>query len=87
MNASPRLNVAIAGFGWWGQHMVRRLKDNEKISVAAVIEPDPARHAEIAAHDLRHLVDFDLALAQCTRRRWCARQRPANMFSVKSRWA
>lgn len=66
MNASPRLNVAIAGFGWWGQHMVRRLKDNEKIDVAAIVEPDPARHAEIAAHDLRHLVDFDLALADVT---------------------
>jgi len=56
------LNIAIAGFGWWGQHMAKRLKDNNRFSIAAIIEPDDARDKDIADAGLSRLTSIDQAL-------------------------
>ena len=61
-NPKP-LTVAIAGFGWWGQHMAKRLKQNPKISVTAIIEPDESRLPDIKAAGLIRLASIDEALA------------------------
>ncbi len=62
MSMPQRLNFAIAGFGWWGQHMARRLVGNRRINVAAIIEPDMSRTADIAGLGLQHLTQFDQVL-------------------------
>jgi len=56
-------NIALAGFGWWGQHISRRLKDHPKIAITAVVEPNAANHDAVrtAGHDV--YTDFDAALA------------------------
>lgn len=41
--------IAVAGFGWWGQHIVNRLKLTEGFSVLAVIEPNENVHDNIRA--------------------------------------
>jgi len=57
------INVAIAGFGWWGQHMVRRLKSHSTINVRFVIDPAEDRRAQIEEQGLRAVAEFDAALA------------------------
>jgi len=61
-NRKP-LNIAIAGFGWWGQHMAKRLKQNSRFSVAAIVEPDENRSNDIKAVGLNRLKSIDEALA------------------------
>ena len=61
-NPEP-LRIAIAGFGWWGQHMAKRLKQNSKIMVTAIVEPDDNRINEIKAAGLKRLTSIDEALA------------------------
>jgi len=62
MNNSKTLNIAIAGFGWWGQHMAKRLKDNSRFTISAIIEPDDARENDITNAGLGRLVSIDQAL-------------------------
>ncbi len=66
MTAANPINIAIAGFGWWGQHMAKRLKGNSKISVSAIIEPDEGKRAEIKSAGLAHLQSIDQALQDTT---------------------
>lgn len=44
-----QFRIAIAGYGWWGQHMVRRLTGHPWIVAANVVEPNEALHEKIAA--------------------------------------
>lgn len=60
------LNVAIAGFGWWGQHMARCLAVNQYIKVGLIIEPANDKHGEIANAGLKAVASFDDALADNT---------------------
>jgi len=62
MNEKNILTIAIAGFGWWGQHMAKRLKENNRFVVAAIIEPDDARAKEITNVGLKRLESIDQAL-------------------------
>ena len=55
-------NVVIAGFGWWGQHMARRLTDHADIAVLGVVEPDVAKHDDIAAANLQAFETLDTAV-------------------------
>ena len=67
MSASSQdcsLRIAIAGYGWWGRHISKRLKGHPGIAIAAVIEPAAAVHAEIRAQGLELLTDLDVALAR-----------------------
>lgn len=61
-NQKP-LRIVIAGFGWWGQHMAKRLKQNARFSVRAIVEPDDNRSGEIEAAGLKRLTSIDEALA------------------------
>ena len=56
------INVAVAGFGWWGQHIVHRLQSNDKLSACAVVEPNQQHHAAIRAKGLPVYPDFDAVL-------------------------
>ncbi len=67
MSASSRdcpLRIAIAGFGWWGRHIAKRLTGHSEIAVAAIVEPVAALHADIRAHGLEPLSDLNGALAR-----------------------
>ncbi len=65
MGASDRpLRIAIAGFGWWGRHIVKRLSGHEGISAVAVVEPVEAVHPDIQASGLEPLETLDSALAR-----------------------
>jgi predicted dehydrogenase len=59
------LNVAVIGFGWWGQHMLRRLTDNSRINVSHVVETDGDR-AALVGDGAIVLDDFNIALAEPT---------------------
>lgn len=61
-NEKP-LNIAIAGFGWWGQHMANRLKQNSKFSIRAIVEPDDNRSNDIKTAGLTRLKSIEEALA------------------------
>lgn len=59
---SGRFGVAIAGFGWWGQHIARRLADNAEIAVLGVAEPEDARRDDIEVAGLEGFESLDVAL-------------------------
>ncbi|MDO6590012.1 hypothetical protein DS901_01620 [Loktanella sp. D2R18] len=61
---SDKFTVAIAGFGWWGRHMVKRLATSPDIDVLAVIEPNTANHADIIAAGVDACADFETVLAR-----------------------
>ena len=60
------MNIAIAGFGWWGQHMAKRLQDHPRFSVVAIVEPDNAKATAIADAGMTgmgiHLTDYFISL-------------------------
>jgi len=62
MSKATPLTIAIAGFGWWGQHMAKRLKENSRFTVATIIEPDDSRAQEITDVGLNRLKSIDQAL-------------------------
>jgi len=57
------INVAVAGYGWWGKHVVRRLAGNAKINVLYVVEPAADRIAEIEAAGCKGIEEYDAALS------------------------
>lgn len=57
------INVAIAGFGWWGQHMLRRLEGHKQIKVKMVIDPSPERQRQIAENNVHAAPDLEAALS------------------------
>ena len=56
------INVAIAGFGWWGRHIAERLRGNALMRVVLVIEPNRELHGEIADLGIAYAVNFADAL-------------------------
>jgi len=62
MTTTKPLSIAIAGFGWWGQHMAKRLKNNKRFSIAAIVEPDDNRTLQIQEVGLIRLTSIDAAL-------------------------
>jgi predicted dehydrogenase len=52
------IHAAVAGLGWWGQHMVRRLKGSQHIRLVAAVETNAARSAIAAEHGLRFVGDL-----------------------------
>lgn len=59
-----QLRIAIAGFGWWGRHIARRLEGHGGISVLGVIEPVDSVWPDIRDAGLEPLPDLDAALAR-----------------------
>ena len=67
MSTSSRnrsLRIAIAGFGWWGRHIAKRLKGHSGITVISVVEPVVEAHADIRAQGLEPLADLDAVLVR-----------------------
>lgn len=58
------LKIAIAGFGWWGRHIAKRLDGHTDIHVAAIVEPATAVHGDIRAEGLEPLNDLETALTR-----------------------
>ena len=58
------LRVVLVGFGWWGQHMARRLADHPEFSVVRVVEPAVAAHDQIRALGLEPAADYSEAIAR-----------------------
>ncbi len=58
------LSVAVAGFGWWGRHIIARLSENTKLTVVLVIEPEAGLHHEIASLGLPVATEFNAAILQ-----------------------
>jgi predicted dehydrogenase len=57
------LNIGIAGFGWWGRHIARRLAGHGGIAVRAVAEPAAALHDDIRAMGLAPCEGYEALLA------------------------
>lgn len=60
------LKVAVAGYGWWGQHMAPRLKKNSRFELAGIIEPAEARAKQIIDAGFHRYVSLDQALEDDT---------------------
>jgi predicted dehydrogenase len=54
--------VALVGFGWWGQHITRRLADHKDFSLLGVVEPAQALHGEIEKLGLQVFENYHTAL-------------------------
>ena len=46
------IHAAVAGLGWWGQHMVRRLAGSQHLRIAKAVETNSARASFAAEHGL-----------------------------------
>jgi predicted dehydrogenase len=57
------INAAVAGLGWWGQHVVRRLAGSEHLRIVKAVETNPARAAFAAEHGLAFVGDLAEVLA------------------------
>ncbi|MEP5154801.1 Gfo/Idh/MocA family oxidoreductase, partial [Planktotalea sp.] len=57
------IGTALVGFGWWGQHIARRLKGHTEFNLLCVVEPAEAMHGEIEAMGLTPLKTYEDALA------------------------
>jgi predicted dehydrogenase len=58
------LNLILVGFGWWGQHIARRLAGHPDFTLSCVVEPAEALHPEITALGLAVETDYDTAIAR-----------------------
>jgi predicted dehydrogenase len=56
------IRAAVAGLGWWGKLMVRRMKDSEALRITTAVEANPALESFAAEHGLRFTTRFDDAL-------------------------
>lgn len=52
------IRAAVAGLGWWGKHMVRRMAGSDALKIVAAVEADPAQAAFAAQHGLAFTTDF-----------------------------
>jgi predicted dehydrogenase len=52
------IRAAIAGLGWWGKHMVRRMQDSDALRIVTAIETNPAHESFATEHGLRFTRDF-----------------------------
>tara|TARA_R110002124_G_scaffold77533_9_gene207657 strand:+ start:9964 stop:10959 length:996 start_codon:yes stop_codon:yes gene_type:complete len=57
------LTIAIAGFGWWGSHILTRLQGHDSLRVVSVAEPNAALHADIRAMGAEAVDSYDSLLA------------------------
>jgi predicted dehydrogenase len=46
------VRAAVAGLGWWGQHVVRRLEGSEHLKLVTAVETNPQRAAFAREHGL-----------------------------------
>src|SRR3954447_24133458 len=56
------IRAAIAGLGWWGKHMVRRMKDSDTLRIVTAIEMNTTHESFATEHGLRFTTDLTAAL-------------------------
>jgi predicted dehydrogenase len=52
------IRAAIVGLGWWGKHMVRRMKDSDALRIVTAIETNPAHESFATEHGLSFTTEF-----------------------------
>lgn len=52
------IKAAIAGLGWWGQHVVRRLAGSDRLRIVKAVETNAARAPFAADHGLQFVGDL-----------------------------
>lgn len=57
------VRAAVVGLGWWGQHIVRRMRDSDALRITTAVESNPERAAFAAEHGLAFMGDLGEALA------------------------
>jgi predicted dehydrogenase len=57
------ITTALIGFGWWGQHISRRLKNHADFDLRCVVEPMVAAHGDISAMGLKPVETHQEAIA------------------------
>ena len=79
------VRAAVAGLGWWGKHMVRRMAGSDVLRITTAVETGPAQVGFAEEHGLAFSTDFASVLADpaidavilCTPHRLHAEQVPA----------
>ncbi|MDG1505956.1 MAG: Gfo/Idh/MocA family oxidoreductase, partial [Planktomarina sp.] len=56
------IGTALIGFGWWGQHIARRLKDHPDFDILSVVEPALELHTQIEDLGLNAALGYEAAL-------------------------
>src|SRR5688500_12938111 len=57
------IRAAVAGLGWWGKHMVRRMRESEALRIVTAVETNPAHESFAAEHGLRFTTNFSDVLS------------------------
>ncbi len=57
------IRAGVVGLGWWGKHMVRRMKDSDVLRIVKAVEPNPANAAFAQEHGVPLAADYDALLA------------------------
>ncbi|HEY0354532.1 MAG TPA: Gfo/Idh/MocA family oxidoreductase [Enterovirga sp.] len=57
------INAAVAGLGWWGQHIIRRMAGSDAIRIVTAVETNPGRAAFAAEHGVAFASDLSEVLA------------------------
>ncbi|MBS7541889.1 Gfo/Idh/MocA family protein [Ancylobacter oerskovii] len=53
------IRAAIAGLGWWGKHMIRRMADSGELRIVAAIDTSEAQAAFAAEHGIPLTTNWD----------------------------
>ncbi|HEY9214731.1 MAG TPA: Gfo/Idh/MocA family oxidoreductase [Ancylobacter sp.] len=53
------IRAAIAGLGWWGKHMIRRMADSSELRIVAAIDTSDAQAAFAAEHGIALTTRWD----------------------------
>jgi len=57
------IRAAIAGLGWWGKHMIRRMADSSELRIVAAIDTSQAQAAFAAEHGIPLTTNWDDVLS------------------------
>ena len=60
------IGVALVGYGWWGQHIARRLTGHKDFDLRGIVEPAQSLHPDIAGIGVPVMASYDAALADPT---------------------
>jgi predicted dehydrogenase len=52
------IRAAVAGLGWWGKHMVRRMQGSDALRIVAAVETNPVHESFAAEHGLQFTTNF-----------------------------
>ena len=57
------VRAAVVGLGWWGQHIIRRVKGSDALRIATAVETNPEREAFAREHGVAFASDLRDVLA------------------------